>query len=322
MDLEGVPKGDIEVTEKKEKTDALGWLRAVGLALLVTVLWSSSWVIIKFGLEELPPVTFSGLRYTIAAVILLGVIASRVDLRVSVRSQRRDWWAQITIYGIVFVAVTQGAQFVGLALLEAITVSMLLNLTPMVVLVLGVFLLRERPASTQIAWIVLSVIGVFLYFHPVSLAGAEMLGLLVVVCGVIANAFSSIIGRAINREKRAPSVVVTGMSMAIGSALLLLAGLLLEGPVAISPLSWFYILWLSVVNTAFAFTLWNKAMQTLRAIDTTLINSTMLPQIVVLSILFLGEMPDVLDWIGLILIGLSVAAVQISQARKASEEDG
>ncbi|MHA2213780.1 MAG: DMT family transporter [Candidatus Thorarchaeota archaeon] len=291
------------------------------MALFVTVLWSSSWVIIKFGLEELPPVTFSGLRYFIAAVILLGVIGSRTDLRASVRAQRSRWWIQIVVYGIVFVAVTQGAQFVGLALLEAITVSMLLNMTPVIVLVLGALLLKEKPIATQIAWIVLSLAGVVLYFYPISLAGSELIGLLVVICGVVANAFSSIIGRAINREKRAPSVVVTGMSMVIGAALLLSAGLLLEGPVAISPLSWFYILWLSVVNTAFAFTLWNKSMQTLRAVDATLINSTMLPQIVVLSILFLGEMPELLDWIGLILIGLSVAAVQFSQAKRASNQE-
>ncbi|MGD9382068.1 MAG: hypothetical protein PVI03_06450, partial [Candidatus Thorarchaeota archaeon] len=46
---------------------------AVGEALFVTVLWASSWVIIKFGLEGegLPPITFAGLRYSIAAGILV-----------------------------------------------------------------------------------------------------------------------------------------------------------------------------------------------------------------------------------------------------------
>ena len=44
---------------------------AAGQALFVTVLWASSWVIIKFGLEEIPPLLFSGLRYEIAALALL-----------------------------------------------------------------------------------------------------------------------------------------------------------------------------------------------------------------------------------------------------------
>jgi drug/metabolite transporter (DMT)-like permease len=86
----------------------------------------------------------------------------------------------------------------------------------------------------------------------------------------------------------------------------------------LSPLSWFYILWLAVVNTALAFTLWTRSLRILRAIDMTLINSTMMPQIIVLSIIFLGEILDILDWIGLILLAVSVAAVQVIQASKAN----
>ena len=47
--------------------------RAVWAALLVTVLWSSSWVLIRIGLDDegLPPITFAGLRYTVAALVLI-----------------------------------------------------------------------------------------------------------------------------------------------------------------------------------------------------------------------------------------------------------
>ncbi len=40
-------------------------------AILVTVLWSSSWVLIRIGLddESLPPLTFAGLRYGLAALV-------------------------------------------------------------------------------------------------------------------------------------------------------------------------------------------------------------------------------------------------------------
>ncbi|MFX1482391.1 MAG: EamA family transporter, partial [Promethearchaeota archaeon] len=47
---------------------------AVLEALFVTVLWSSSFVIIKFGLNEIPPLTFAGLRYSIASIILMTLI--------------------------------------------------------------------------------------------------------------------------------------------------------------------------------------------------------------------------------------------------------
>lgn len=53
--------------------------RAVLTALFVTVLWSSSWVLIRIVLddEDLAPVTFAGLRYTLAALVLVGWTTSR-----------------------------------------------------------------------------------------------------------------------------------------------------------------------------------------------------------------------------------------------------
>jgi len=53
---------------------------AVLQALLVTFLWSTSWVLIKVGLEDLPPLTFAGLRYGLAALVLLP-LAVRGGLR-------------------------------------------------------------------------------------------------------------------------------------------------------------------------------------------------------------------------------------------------
>jgi drug/metabolite transporter (DMT)-like permease len=46
-------------------------LAAVLQALLVTLLWSTSWVLVKFGLADIPALTFAGLRYTVAFLCLL-----------------------------------------------------------------------------------------------------------------------------------------------------------------------------------------------------------------------------------------------------------
>ncbi|NHJ14126.1 MAG: hypothetical protein EAX95_10650 [Candidatus Thorarchaeota archaeon] len=294
--------------------------RAAAEAVFVTVLWSSSWVIIKFGLEELSPLIFSGLRYIVAALILLVVVLSRSEYRASIGEKSRKWWMLMAIYGLVFVSITQGAQFVGLNLLDAISVSIMLNLTPIVVLALGVVLLKETPTPLQVLLIILVVVGAMIYFYPFDLDASATLGILVMIVGLFANAFSSIIGRYINRQQTAPSIVITAASMTIGSIILLFAGLVLEGIPILSPLSVFYILWLSVVNTAFAFTLWNRAMQTLRAVDTTIINSTMLPQVTILSIIFLEAVPTYLNWFGLILLAFCVAAVQVLQAKRTARE--
>lgn len=297
-------------------------ITAVLVALFVTVLWASSWVIIKFGLEEMPPLTFAGLRYSIAAGILLVILMTQKQSRSAIRKMTRRDLGILAGYGIVFVAITQGAQFVGLNLLDAIAVSLLLNMTPILVLLIGIVVLNEIPNRVQVGLIAVGTIGVLVYFYPLEFESLELLGILVVIGGVIANAFASIIGRGINRQRTLPPILVTGISMLIGSFALLSTGLLVEGTPSISLISMVYILWLSIVNTAIAFTLWNHAMRTLRAIDTSIINSIMLPQIVVLSMIFLEESPEILDLIGLVLLGASVLCVQVVEVRRKAKRNG
>ncbi|MFW9808560.1 MAG: DMT family transporter [Candidatus Thorarchaeota archaeon] len=305
----------IELTDSK-RTSILAILQA----LFVTVLWSSSFVIIKFGLEEIPPLTFAGLRYSIASMTLLFLMMSQPKMRAATKSRSRRWWGMLVLYGIVYITGTQGTQFLGLYYLPAITFSLILNMTPIIVVLMAIPWLGEKPSLIESILILLGIFGVLLYFYPLDFIGVSIVGLIVAVTSLMANSFSSIIGRAINRTRDTPALVVTGIMMSVGSIFLMVFGLLTEPIAPLSLTSWFYILWLAVLNTALAFTLWNRAMQSLRAIDMTLINSTMMPQIVILSVFFLGEYPNYLDWIGLILLAISVAAVQVIQASKTNNK--
>jgi len=46
-------------------------LRAILEALLVTFLWSSSYILTKFGLTDIEPLTLVGLRYLVASIVLI-----------------------------------------------------------------------------------------------------------------------------------------------------------------------------------------------------------------------------------------------------------
>ncbi|MHA2251866.1 MAG: DMT family transporter [Candidatus Kariarchaeaceae archaeon] len=304
------------------KTISTDYLIAVIQALFVTVLWSSSWVIIKFGLEDIPPVIFSGLRYTSASFILLFAIFIKEENRTQVFKLPKRKWIELSIYGLIFISLTQGAMFIALDLLPAITVSLMLNFTICVVIVLSAILLKEKPSALQVTLIIFGLIGALLYFYPINFPFRELIGLIVISIGVLANALASILGRSINRAKNLPPLVITGLSMGFGSVALLAFGLLFEGVPQLSLISIAYILWLSIVNTALAFTLWNKTMQKLRAIDSTLINSTMLPQITFLAIIFLGEYPTPLELVGLIILAVSILLVQLNQAQKENAKEG
>ncbi|MHA1951101.1 MAG: DMT family transporter [Candidatus Thorarchaeota archaeon] len=305
---------DTEITTDTRRTKII----AIVQALFVTTLWSSSFIIVKFGLAEIPPITFAGLRYSIASLILLSLILSQTQMRHQMKQRSRRWWGMLILYGLIYIAVTQGTQFIGLFYLPATTMSLMLNMTPIIVVVMAIPWLGERPSIIETSLILLGITGVLIFFYPLDFVGVSIIGLVIAFISLIANSISSILGRAVNRARDTPALVVTGIMMSAGSICLMLFGLATEPIAPLSLISWFYILWLAVVNTALAFTLWTRSQRILRAIDMTLINSTMLPQIVILSILFLGETLDFLDWIGIILLVISVAAVQVIQASKAN----
>lgn len=287
-------------------------LIAVSLALLVTFLWSTSWVLIKIGLKsDLPSVTFAGLRYTLAAFCLLPFAILNPIHRQTLRElPARTWWELIGL-GIVFYTLTQGAQFVSLSFLPSATLSLLLNFSPIFIAVYGMMSHSESTSLTQWGGILVTVIGALIYFAPLSIEEGQIVGLLAGLVALSANAASSIFGRYINTQEKLNPLVVTSVSMGIGGILMLVTGILTQGMGRLNLTQWAIIGWLAVVNTAIAFTLWNKSLQTLTAVESSIINGTMLPQIALLAWLFLDEPLGGKEVLGLIFVLIGTLIVQL-----------
>ena len=284
--------------------------RAVLQALLVVFLWATSWVFVKIGLQNIPPVTFAGLRYFLAFVCLLAVLLLN-PLRKEVWDLSRRAWGKLILLGILLYGATQGAVFVALAYLPAVTVNLLWSFSSVTIALLGSFLLAERPRASQWLGMTLAVLGAVIYFYPVDIPQHQSLGLIVAYLGVLANAFSSILGRDINRAGSHSPLVVTVISMGAGSILLLVTGIAFEEPPRLDIQSWVIILWLALVNTAFAFTLWNQTLRTLTAMESSIINGTMLVWVAIFAVLFLGEAITGKEAVGLIATSIGTIIVQL-----------
>jgi drug/metabolite transporter (DMT)-like permease len=285
-------------------------ITAVLLALFVTFLWSTSFVIIKLGLKEIPPLVFAGLRYSIAFVVLLPFLFTNKNKEIVKNLNRKDWLS-LTLLGILFYAFTQGTQFIGLSLLPAVTVSLWLNFTPLIVAVLAIFLIKEIPTILQRFGVVLFIAGILTYFYPINFSDNQTAGLIVMTIGVIANAASAVLGRSVNRKSHLTPIVVTVISMGIGSFILLSVGIAMQGLPNITTENIFYLLWLAVVNTALAFTIWNFTLRTLTAMESSIINGTMLIQIAVLAWIFLGEDISFKEIIGMVIASSGAVLVQL-----------
>lgn len=294
--------------------------KAIVQALFVTFLWSTSWVLIKLGLRaSLPPLTFAGLRYTLAFLCLVPLVLRNPAHRAALRALPRPTWSRLAWLGVVFYALTQGAQFVGLSLLPAATLTLLLNLSPIIVALFGVVLTAERPTRGQWTGILLSAAGAAIYFYPLAapLAAptAEALGLVVGLVGLLANAVSSLLGRQINRDSGLPPLLVTTVSMGLGGGLLLAVGATTQGFGRLGATQWLLVAWLAVVNTALAFTLWNHTLRTLTAVESSVINNTMLPQIAILAWLFLDEPLALRHILGVALVTIGTLVVSWRRAK-------
>jgi len=293
---------------------------AVLLALLVTFLWSTSWVLIKIGLKsDLPSVTFAGLRYTLAFLCLLPLTLSNQNHRQTLRGLSAWQWVELSILGIIFYALTQGAQFVSLSFLPAATLSLLLNFTPIPIALYSVSNRSEATSPAQWGGILLSVLGALIYFLPLSIESNHIPGLIAGVIALLANAASSVFGRYINSQGRLHPLVVTTISMGVGGILMLVIGIFTQGVGTLTVQQWTIIGWLALVNTALAFTLWNKSLQTLTAVESSIINGTMLPQIAFLAWIFLGELLGSKEILGLCLVGAGTLIVQLWRYLPASK---
>jgi drug/metabolite transporter (DMT)-like permease len=285
-------------------------LTYVGIALFVTVLWSSSWVLIRWGLdrESLRPLTFAALRYGLASIVMVGSVLSNRTYRRQVFTMSRAVVVRIVLLGIVFYTLTQGAIFVALDNQPAATTSLLLAMTPLAVAMLANRSLRETTEDRQVTGAVLVAVGAFLYF--VGGLGATLIGIVAALVALASNVTGSLLGRQVNRSRDTSPVVVTAISMTVGSVALAIIGGISEGVPSVSIGAWGIIAWLAVVNTAFAFTLWNLSLRRLTALESAGINNTMLVQIALLAWVFLGESPGVLGLVGIALVSIGVLLTQ------------
>lgn len=286
--------------------------KAILLAVFITFLWSTSWILIKFGLRnELPALSFAGLRYTTAFVCLAFFVFASPKERANLKRLTRTDWGWLALLGLIVITLTQGAQFISLDYLPANMVSLILNTTSMFVGLAGIVLLKEVPSRVQWFGIALTLAGVGIYFLPLSNTGVAGFGILAALLTMLGNTASSLLGRKVNLQSHLSPLSVTFVSMGIGSIVLLVIGAATQGIGCPSLADWGIIAWLAVINTAFAFTVWNHTLQTLTAVESSIINSLMMPQIAIMAWFLLSENISIKEIAGLILVGVGVLVVQL-----------
>lgn len=285
-------------------------------AIIVTLLWSSSFVLIKWGLSDIPPLYFATLRYALAFVILLAVQASFGRREHKPDPAGRGRVGLLVVAGIAGYTVAQGFLFVGLFYLPAVTTSFLLTFNPLLVLVLGVGFLGEGASLLQLGGLGLALAGAWAFFSAKVAWEGQWLGVLIVVVSGVGWAVYLVMIRFLQQSGNVGSLRLTTTTMGIGVAGMAVLTLLSGQYATLTTNGVLTIVWLATANTALAFFMWNWALRSIPAYELTVLQNVMLVEIALFAYVFLQETITPVMMVGMALVLVGIFVVQARAARK------
>ena len=215
------------------------------LAFAVLVLaWSSSFSVVKVGLDHAPPVLFAGGR-----TLLSGVIMSAVALVWGGSPNLRRDWRVFAFLGAFNVVLFIGAQTFAVLYLPSGTAAVLIYLQPILVGVLAWTVLGEPLTATKVLGLLLGFAGILAVSSGGLLDAAGEVTLVGVVSGV-ASALAWAIGTVGFKkyEARISTLWAVALPFLAGGAVLTTLGLFSE---RLSDISWSGTLASSVLYSAF-----------------------------------------------------------------------
>ena len=257
--------------------------------LLLCCIWGSTWLFIKLGLADLPPLTFAGIRFVIAAIILFSLIVVR---RVPLPRNGRDWMF-LAVTGILSFSLNYGLVFWGEQYISSGLAALLQSTLPAFGLIIAHYYLPgERMTLPRIIGVMMGVIGVGVIFsNQLRVAGPKALwGSAALVLSAFCAAYANVLVKAYGK-KLEPSVLAAGQ-MLFGLAPLLIVGISLEGnPLNFrwTPIAFVALLYLAVVGSVVAFLLYYWLVHHMDVTNTMLIALVTPVVAVILGMLVLNE---------------------------------
>ena len=225
---------------------------AAGLFLFMGVAFGAAFPAIKAGLADAPPLLFAALRYDLAALLLLAY--AMLVLR-NWRPHRRADWLAVLAGGVLFFGST-GFLYLGQQYTTAGVSAIIYSLGPILTVVIAwVLLPAERLTRRALVGVLVGLVGVALVIRPTpeALFSDDFRGKLLVLTAITGVTLGSV---AIRRSSsHMPAVTITGLSLALGGAVLHTGSLLLGEPQAVTLTPRFVgsYLYLAVVATTIAF---------------------------------------------------------------------
>jgi O-acetylserine/cysteine efflux transporter len=158
--------------------------RHAALAVLVAAIWGVNFVAIKIGLQDFPPLLFSGLRFLVAAVPALFFVGLP-----------RVAWKWVVAVGLILGVAKFGFVFTGMyAGMPAGLSSLVLQSQVVFTVVFAAVLLRERPRRAQLVGIGVASVGILVIAVDYGVGG-PIGAFVLVIAGAACWGLSNVVTR-------------------------------------------------------------------------------------------------------------------------------
>lgn len=288
--------------------------------LLLCCIWGSTWMFIKLGLRDLPPLSFAAGRFLLATIILSVIVVAR---RARLPRGRAEW-TLIASSGVLAFAFNYGLLFWGEQHISSGLAALLQATIPVFgMLFAHPYLPGERLNARKLAGALLGVAGVGVIFsHQLGAEGGLALwGSAAVVAGAVCVSYANVLVKAKGTQLDA-SVLAAGQ-MGCGFVALAAGALVLEGnPLELhwTPLAAACLLYLTLVGSVAAFLLFYWLVRHVDVTKTMLIALVTPLAAVLLGVVVLGEELSWRTVAGGALIMSGIALVVLRRARRAGAD--
>ena len=278
------------------------------LLILLSIVWGGSFFFAKVAVAELPPLTIVLARVTIAAAALhLMVLA--VGLRMP---SDLSLWRDFLLMGLLNNAIPFSLIFWGQQEIASGLAAILNATTPLFTVLVAHALTRdEKGTPLKLVGVALGIAGVALMIGLDRAAGlgAHLWSELAVLAAALSYAFAGIFGR---RFRGRPPLVVAAGQLTGSSALMLPLALLVDRPwLSAMPSAgvWAALIGLALLSTALAYVIFFRILARAGATNLLLVTFLIPVSALLLGIAFLGETMSAHQLMGMLLVGLGLAAI-------------
>jgi len=230
----------------------------------VYVVWSSTYLAIRFAIAELPPLLMAGGRYSIAGLVMLAVARRRGAAWPSAGQ-----WLRVVPIGALLFLCGNGFVVIGEATVSSGGAAVVCATMP---LWTGVWGALGGERATWRDWLSLAIgfIGVLVLMGGPSLQGRP-LHLVLIMLSPMCWALATVLARRQSREWGIGAAMSSAMQMITGGATLIVASLI-DGerlPAHASASAWLAVVYLLVFGSLIGFTAYNWLLRNARPVVAT-----------------------------------------------------